>query len=240
MEAILHVLLEVPFWCSFRDPTGINVHTTFRLPPLTTLYGLVANALDLSQDDYSLRPSLRFAIGIERPGELVESYSKIMKVREAKTPEEAAKPGNIFISTSVIKQKIVSPAFWVYILAKRDELERLQKALHDPARPLYLGESDDVVDLTQIGIVDTIPITTDRFDCAVPGVKEPQEGNTPANIVNLPYHFIKRGKSDWGLQRHLYTYRMDGGPLTVKTVEPAYRVNGKNISFEPPFAEENA
>ncbi|MCW3095502.1 MAG: CRISPR-associated protein Cas5 [Chthonomonadaceae bacterium] len=238
MESILRVLLDVPFWCSFRDPTGINAHTTFRLPPLTTLYGLVANALDLPQDDYSLRPHLRFAVAIERPGELVESYSKIMKVREAKTPEEAAKPGNIYISTSVIKQKLIRPAFWVYILANGIELQRLQKALHNPARPLYLGESDDVVDLTDIEIVDSVSVTTDRFDCAVPGVKEPQEGNTPASIVNLPFHFIRRGKSDWGLQRRLYTYQPDGKSLVLKKPETAYCVDGKHICFEPSMAED--
>ena len=237
MESILRVLLEVPFWCSFRDPTGINAHTTFRLPPLTTVYGLVANALDLPQDDYSLRPHLRFAVAVERPGELVESYSKIMKVREAKTPEEAAKPGNIYISTSVIKQKLIGPAFWIYILANGVELQSLRKALFEPARPLYLGESDDVVDLMEIEIVNSVSVMTDRFDCAIPGVKEPQEGETPASIINLPVHFTRRGKSDWGLHRRLYTYQADGKPLVLKQPETAYPVGGKHVCFEPSMVE---
>lgn len=240
MEPVLRFRLEVPFWCSFRDPTGINVHATFRLPPPTTLYGLVANALGLPQDDYDLRPRLRFAIGIARPGELVETYSKIMKVREAKTPAEAAKPGNLYISTAVIKQKLVRAVFKVHVLGESELLERVRAALADPARPLYLGESDDVVDVVNPAIVSATPTRSERFDCAVPGVHQPRRGEPSASVVNLPYHFTRRGKSDWGIQRRLYTYRLDGGPLLLNGALDAHDVDGKHIVFEPPIEEMGA
>jgi CRISPR-associated protein Cas5h len=236
---VLSFGLEVPFWCSFRDPTGINVHTTFRLPPLTTIYGLIANTLNLSQDDYSLRSSFRFAIGIVRPGDLVETYSKIMKIREAKTPEEAARPGNVYISTSVIKQKLIHPAFHVHILADRNILERVGMAMANPARPLYLGESDDVVDIVDPEIHLAAAIETTHLDSAIPFTGREMLRDTPTAMVNLPIHFIRRGRSDWSMQRRLYTYRTDGGPIILRQAIKAYAVGNQNLVFEPAIQEEN-
>lgn len=239
MEYVLRVLLDMPFWCSFRDPTGINVHSTFRLPPLTTLYGLVANSLGMAQDDYSLRPALRFGIAIERSGELVETYSKIMKVREAKTPEEAARPGNLFISTAVIKQKLIRPSFWMYLQADQERLRQVQAALEDPARPLYLGESDDMVDVIAPVLLSAEYVQTNRFDCAVPGIYPLQAGETSASIASLPYHFLRRGKSDWGLLRRPYMYPSNSRQsLLLENSLTGFNIQGRHIIFEPPIAEE--
>ncbi|HEX8236419.1 MAG TPA: CRISPR-associated protein Cas5 [Abditibacteriaceae bacterium] len=240
MSSVLRARLEVPFWCSFRDPTGVNVHTTFRLPPLTTLYGLVANAMGLSQDDYSLRPRLRFAVGIEEKGDLVETYSKIMKVREAKTPEEKAKPGNFYISTSVIKQKLIRPTFQFYMLSSPSVLEKINTALREPARPLYLGESDDVVDVIDPQIVTASTVESNRFNCAVPGIHAPHDAGQSAAVVNLPYHFVRRGRSDWQLLRRLYTYQLNSAPLLLDGNQAAFDVEGKHIVFEPPIEEADA
>lgn len=232
--------IEVPFWCSFRDPTGINVHTTFRFPPLTTLYGLVANALDMRQDDYSLRRDLRFAVGIVRPGELVETYSKIMKVREAKTPEEAAKPGNVFISTSVIKQKLIAPSYQAFILARYETLDKVAAALKAPARPLYLGESDDVVDIIDIAIGQAEPVEIDTLHSAIPFTGSEAPRDTAAAMVNLPYNFMRRGRSDWALQRRLYSYNPGGGVLRIDRKINAYLINGSHVVFEPPIENQEA
>jgi CRISPR-associated Cas5-like protein len=240
VENILRAELVVPFWCSFRDPTSINVHNTFRLPPLTTLFGLVANAMGLEQDDYTLRPQVRFAIGIRQPGELVETYSKIMKVREAKTPTEAAKPGNLYISTAVIKQKLVQPVFRMYILADNDLLTQIQTALNSPARPLYLGESDDVVDVIAPAIISARVVQTNRFDCAVHDMRSLHASEPPASVVNLPYNFARRGKSDWALQRRLYVYRLTDLPLVLETENEGLEIEGRHIIFEPPIEGQSA
>ena len=157
-EVCLGLRLRVPFWCSFRDPISSNVHRTFPIPPPSTLYGLVAAALGLSQDDYSRRDEMRFATAIEKEGEQVESFSKWMKIAEpAKdaTQKEAREAMRVrglltadeatWVSTTLTRQKLIQPVWIVGVLCSSEVANEISRAFHNPHWPLYLGESDDSV-----------------------------------------------------------------------------------------------
>ena len=66
MDKVLSALLTIPYWCSFRKSHTINVHMTYPVPPITTIYGLIANALGLEQDDYSLMDEMSIGLSIEK------------------------------------------------------------------------------------------------------------------------------------------------------------------------------
>ena len=90
---VLRANLEVPFWCSFSEYGTVNIRPTYPFPPLTTIFGLIQNALkkpalhSLNEDerkgiarqyldDYL---KLDFAIVIREKGEKIDDYLNIHK-----------------------------------------------------------------------------------------------------------------------------------------------------------------
>lgn len=240
-EVCFGLRLHVPFWCSFRDPLTSNLHRTFPVPPPTTLYGLIAAALGLSQDDQSYRPAMRFAIAIDQAGELVETYSKWMKAAEGPkgaadveardamrlrgvlTPDES-----IWISTPIIRQKLIQPIFTVGILCQPEIAQEIAEAIRRPAFPLCLGESDDVVDVEQLGLQIPQP-TTAPATGVISGV---QEGGT---LASLPCRFLAATRGRWELTRWLVTVPRPGNPLTSYSPD-LVSCHGHIWNFEPLIA----
>ena len=240
----LGLRLHVPFWCGFRDPLTTNLHRTFPVPPPSTLYGLLAAALGLAQDDQSRRNDLRFAVAIEQAGELVETYSKWMKTAEGAkdatqtqayaalrargqlTPDEA-----VWVSTPLIRQKLIQPVFLVGILCTKAVADELGVALRRPFHPLCLGESDDVVD---IDVLDTQTPTPSAAPAtgAVSGV---HAGGT---LASLPCRFTSavRGRTvNWEATRWLVTVPAPSAPIAA-AVPDLMACHGHVWCFEPPAA----
>jgi len=79
--------------------------------------------------------------------------------------------------TQVNKQKIIEPKYKVYIASKHKSgeytLDAILKALSSPKRPLYLGESDDFVTITDIsGPLDGIEDVSENISSIIPGIYE--------------------------------------------------------------------
>jgi CRISPR-associated protein Cas5 subtype I-B len=149
---------HVPGWCSFRIPHSINAHLTYPAPPPTTIYGLISNALGLWYDDYSLMEKMKIGIRILRPGSKTETYTRWMKWNAAK--------GSMHMT--VVKQKLIQPAYRCYICAEDSLLHEIVNALENPSRILYLGDSDDMVELSNILIQDANETTSAEIDSTVP------------------------------------------------------------------------
>jgi len=238
-DVCLGLRLHVPFWCSFRDPLTSNLHRTFPVPPPSTLYGLIAAALGLPQDDQARRGALRFAVAVEQAGELVETYSKWMKAAEGAkdaagmearnamrargllTPDES-----IWISTPLIRQKLIQPVFAVGILCRQEVADEVAAAVRRPAFPLYLGESDDVVDVEVLGQKTPQPSAAAATG-AVSGV---HAGGT---LASLPCRFTAATRGRWELTRWLVTVPRPGMPLTTTSSE-LVTCHGHTWCFEPP------
>lgn len=244
-DICLGLRIHVPFWCSFRDPLTSNVHRTFPLPPPTTLYGLCAAALGLAQDDVSRRAQMRFAIAVTRAGEMVETYSTWKKGSEdtySKTPAKD-KPQKLaalnsirsrgelppddasWASTPIIRQKLIQPVYTVGVWCSPECSRDLQAAFKAPAHPLYLGESDDGIDVETLG-EETPQLTQELATGAVSGV---QSGGI---LASLPRQFKQQGRS-WELERWLVTVPRAGVPIQASG--EVWACFGQVWSFEPEF-----
>ncbi len=238
MEVCLGLRLTAPFWCSFRDPSSSNVHRTFPVPPPTTLYGMIAAALGLRQDDYSRRDEMRFTVAIESAGEAVETYSKWMKAAEGPKGEEDKKAReamrqrglltpdeSLWISTPLIRQKLMQPVYLVGVLCLPKVAEEIAEALRRPFFPLSLGENDDPVDIEVLGCQEPFPASGPATG-VVSGV---QEGGV---LVNLPVRFHRGERGRWTLERWLATVPKPGFPVSVSQPN-LVSCHGQVWEFEP-------
>ncbi len=237
-EVCLGLRLVPPFWCSFRDPASSNVHRTFPVPPPATLFGLVGAALGLRQHDYARRNEMRFTAAIQSPGEQVESYSKWMKIAEgAKDKKQTAAwqamrnrgllapDGCQWLSTTLIRQKIIQPVFIVGILCSETVAVELADAFARPFFPLCLGESDDPVDVEVLGI--EVPIPADGPATGlVDGV---WAGGV---LVNMPTRFRLERRKSWQVERWLVTVPDVAGGGGVHA-PGMFSCHGQTWHFEP-------
>lgn len=220
MEVILAARLEVPFWCSFKVPHTVNVHFTYPVPPLTTLYGLICSALGYPADYYDLQAHLAINVGVENSGQLVETYSKIIKWdrRDAKKS---------MMRTLVIKQKLYRPVFNMYVGGESGLVNKLAEALKDPAFPLYIGESDDVVEIKNIAVYNVMEDTTAVLNSCVPmDIGAMPQGQ--AMLVHLPVSF-KQGRR--GYDEVVYRNFYVAPRVELSQPVNVYRVGDKMVVF---------
>lgn len=144
--------IEVPYFACFRKPTATSVVMTYPVPPFTTIIGLVANALGIPRQRYfegiswlqeRLKLNVRSLKPLERP---TRELAKILKlVGEAR---EELRPVS-FPSSPMYKYMLIRPSFRIYLAGEeKGFLEEIAAALGNPQRPLYLGQSDDMADVS--------------------------------------------------------------------------------------------
>lgn len=262
---VLKFNLNIPFWCSFSDFSSLNMRLSYSFPPLTTIFGLIQNAmgkpaLHCCSDNKIIKKTqseymdnfnnLKFSIIINDFGEKIEDFINIHKgSRELENFESSLKdylvklidksniinenqlPNKIndlkkfkfyndilldsekskeclelykennclliieeikkfwfnnskgingynlnkdWISTQIYKQKIINPNFTIFIsstdLNGEWSIQNIMKCLKNPKRPLYIGESDDMVDITNIEIVDVDKIISSNISSVLLGV----------------------------------------------------------------------
>ncbi|KJS21406.1 MAG: hypothetical protein VR72_10905 [Clostridiaceae bacterium BRH_c20a] len=172
MEAILKATLEVPVWCSFRIPTAVNVHTTYPVPPITTIFGLLSAAMGWSSDDHSNMDKLDIGILLIKPGERIEGYNKIIKWDRRDKQ----------MRTLVMRHKLIQPVYQIAVKGEQGLIEHIAKALDNPYFPLCLGESDDVVEVKEVEVFPIKKTMTQEIDSILP-----QELGRPVNKVELFY-----------------------------------------------------
>lgn len=276
MEA-LKFDLEVPFWCAFGDFSSLNIKLSYPCPPVTSIFGLIQNALgkfslhciDNSKVQNNMEKeyiedfkNLNFSIIIKDSGELIEDYLNIHKGNRGdgyendlesklkilirnhpfenelkdflkkiskysffvnlknKTDEENNNIANkileydedlvkfiddywnnptisfnynkSWLSTQINKQRLINPYFSIYVISEDQNgefsLENLKKALISPKRPLYLGESDDVVNILNISIVEINKTCSSNISSIVPGIYQ------NSDLIKIPTN-IKFDKS---------------------------------------------
>jgi len=217
MKKLVSARLTVPFWCSFRMPYTINVNFSYPVPPPITLFGLIGCALGLPADSFDLLSGMDIAVGLEEDGEIIETYSRIIK-RDPRTPDRR---------TLLIRQKLLQPVYRLYLLAEEELAERVAKRLTDPVFPLALGESDDLLEVDQVLIAPAETETVQEIDSILPadlGV----EPVSPFNTSYLPIAF-KRGKRDWtGVEYRSYYV---GQNLVLNGQISAYIAGEKRVVF---------
>jgi CRISPR-associated protein Cas5 subtype I-B len=217
MKRLVSARLLVPFWCSFRIPYTINVNFSYPVPPPITLFGLIGCALGIPADSFDLLSEMDIAVGLEEEGEIIETYSRIIK-RDARTPDRR---------TLLIRQKLLQPVYRLYLLAGEELAETVAKRLTDPVYPLALGESDDMLEVDQVLVSSMEKEDVHEIDSILPvglGLEPISE-----HIVSyLPIAF-KRGKRDWtGVEYRSYFV---GQSLVLNQEIQAYIAGDKRVVF---------
>ena len=178
MDAIVKATLEVPFWCSFRMPTAVNYHPTYPVPPITTVYGMIACAMGWPSDNYLEFENLKIGIAIVDSGDRIDAYSRIIKWdRRDKN-----------MRTLLMRHKLLQPVYQIFVKGEKILIENIAKALVEPFFPLYLGESDDIVEIKDVKVFPVQKVSTLKVNSILP-----QEMGRPINkveLVHLPVGFL--------------------------------------------------
>lgn len=182
MQVILSATLEVPFWCSFRIPTAINVHASYPVPPITTVYGLLAAAMGWPSDNYSYLDKMQIGIVLTNPGERIEGLNKIIKW-DRRDRE---------MRTLVMRHKLIQPTYQIVVRGESELINKLANALKNPYYPLCLGESDDMVEVKNISVYPIQTTLTREIDSILP--EELGRPINPVELQYLPVGFLATGK----------------------------------------------
>lgn len=201
---VLRSTLDVPFECAFTKAASMNSRPTYELPPVTTLQGMLYAALGrpslllqagrgrtMNKSTFDaerefrnyVQEECRFGIRILESGTTYEGLRKLHKKQTSKEEQE-------FLTYVTNVETLISPTYRMYVAGPEDLLDTFEGALNDPERLLYLGRSDDLVDIYDIGQTTAEHVEeTASLDCAVPG-----PGETPTMLPVEPDTKIGRRK----------------------------------------------
>lgn len=127
----------------------------------------------------------------------------------------------IWLSTQINRQRLINPSFTIYIISDDNgefSLENIKNALINPKRSLYLGESDDLVNILNISIVEIENNNSSSIVSIVPGLYQ------NSNLIKLPTK-LKFDKN----QEFFTLCSIPKGELNE--VIECYEYNGENIVF---------
>ena len=127
----------------------------------------------------------------------------------------------IWLSTQINRQRLISPYFSIYISSDDNNefsLESIEKHLSNPERPLYIGESDDVVNILNMSIVDIKRTSSSKISSVLPGLYSNCE------LVKVPTN-LKFDEDN----EYLTLCSIPQGELD--TVVECYEYDGENFVF---------
>jgi CRISPR/Cas system-associated protein Cas5 (RAMP superfamily) len=170
----------------------MNSRPTYELPPVTTLQGLLYAALGrpslllqggrgrtLDKGSFDeerefrahVQDECRFGIRIIDPGDEYTGLRKLHKKASSKQDRE-------FLTYVANVETLISPTYRMYVTGPQALLEAFHEALEDPERLLYLGRSDDLVDIRDVNLTSAEQIDQQTsVECAIPG-----EGESPTML----------------------------------------------------------
>jgi len=191
--------VESPYFSCFRTPTSTSLLLTFSVPPFTTVRGLIANCMGLPRfPEYSeqlvLQQKMKIGIQTINLNDVIRDKSvelcKLLKLVSREKWEDAPRPKPwTFPSSPIFKEFLVNPRYKIFIVADEKTISDVYSGVMDPKRPLYLGQSDDMVDIYNIQVTDFLEAKSSEIWSLVEGVHENCE------VVKLPYTFSEDGKS---------------------------------------------
>ncbi len=208
---------EVLYFATFRKPSTNSLILTFSVPPFTTIRGMIANAIGLQQHDHSLQEAVKLGIKLIKPGYRNREMAKILKLKESSMPRSRAYP-----SSPMFKEYLVNPTYEFFVGGEEEKIEEIHSAFLDLQRPLYLGQSDDLVDVEASDIFDIKEIETQEIHSVLEGI------HPDCTVEKLPYSFHENGN------KYTVEYKVVSIPndrVTLHEQTKAYEIDGKNISL---------
>lgn len=216
MKGII-IKCEVLYFATFRKPSSTSLILTYLIPPFTTVRGIIANALGLQQHDYSLQDEIKVGIRLIHPGYKNVEMAKILKLKESPMPRL-----KIYPSSPMFKEYLVKPEYEFYIGGEENKMKEIYSALDNLKRPLYLGQSDDLVDIEISDLIDIEEKETNEINSVVDGI------HTGCTIEKLPFVFKTDGN------KYTVEYKVVSIPkekITLQNMTDAYLFNDKFVSL---------
>lgn len=217
----------------------------------------MANALGLKVDDYSLQEKFEISLKplsvAERTQDMVlmkklkppanakkikelikkldESGLSELTEKEKKLYEQLKKPQST--SAPFVKEFITPITCSIYVLGEEKELNELKQALENPARPLYIGASDDFVVICDMKIVDAVETKSDEIDSIVRINGEVQPIDKKKVVGRVPYKFkaINVKKRDYSREDVVVTAPEPNERLKLNNAIECYDVEGEYVAF---------
>jgi len=178
--------MESIYFCCFRQPTTTSLILSFPIPPFTTIRGFLENVLGYERDAFTLQNE-NLLIGI-RPIRKIERNTELSKILKLISREEKPCFRRTFASAPMFKNFLVEPKYKIYLVGEEDLVSKISEKLENPERPLYIGQSDDLVDVNNIQVVNVEKTKNNKIWSIIEGIYNGCE------IVKLPYKFINKGK----------------------------------------------
>lgn len=175
--------VDCPYFATFREPTSTSLILSYVIPPYTTIRGMISNALGLPRDD--LRVQEWFKIGIKPLGfEKCREMAKILKLKGTGKKYERTFP-----SSPMFREFLVEPSYEIFLVGSEERIKEVHLAFLNPKRPLYLGGSDDLVDIEVFEPVGVEEVEVKEVRSVVEGVYE------GCIVEKVPYKFVKVGRT---------------------------------------------
>lgn len=199
--------IESLYFTSFRKSTSTSLLSSYKIPPFTTIRGLISNALGLKRDDMLVQDLVKIGI---KPYD-IQSSSEMAKVLKLKESNDSYK--RFFPSSPMFKEFLINPVYDIYVGGNNEEIIKINNALKNPKRDLYIGSSDDLIDL-------------EIFDC----MEIFEEISTPNTILDGFYE-------DCYLEKVPYKFHNDGKNFTLE--QKIISIPKKKINEEVPVFDFN-
>ncbi len=244
-------------WGHFKRIDGNLVKETYRIPPRTTVAGLIAAILGIKRNSYyTLFARGRSAVAVESTTALRTINMPMNALSTANSSEGLTKvnsrgggPTVAFTDPSYNRQQhnyelLVEPAYHIYVwledeqrLDTLDEMLAAGKSHYTPS----LGVSEHLASVEYVGRRDVVPINEQgpiSVDTAVPNGpnRTTVTPDTTYRMERSPgYMSLTKGTS--GFTRRQtdafidYTYTLDGSPVRVTDASDAVHVGEKTVIF---------
>lgn len=211
--------LEGLYFTTFRKATSTSLIMSYSIPPYTTIRGLIANALGLKRDDYSVQDWVKIGI---KPLSFSNRSREIAKMLKLKGTGETHQ--KMFPSSPMFKEFLIFPSYEIYITGEDDKVNLIYNALLQPARPLYIGASDDLIDIEVSKPMEIEEVNAKEISGVVEGIHE------KCFVEKIPYKFVKNGK-DFSLEYKTVSIPYEGeiGEITLIEKIGCWQFDGKNL-----------
>lgn len=212
--------LEILYFSTFRKPSSTSLILTYSIPPFTTIRGMISNALGFQRDDYALQDKIKIGISIIEFGFKNSELAKILKLKENKN-----RPPRNYPSAPMFREYLVNPKYKIFLGGDENFINKIYEAIELPERPLYLGQSDDIVDINSSLPIDIDETKTDRLDSIV------DEMSIPNSIIEkIPYKFHKEKKDKYSIEYKIISIPKEI-PINLTNKKKAYKFSDKNVQL---------
>jgi CRISPR-associated protein Cas5h len=176
--------IEGIHFCCFRQPASTSVILSYSIPPFTTIRGLIECALGMQRDSYFLQEQIKIGLKPLNKPEKVTELARILKFISRQKEQVFYKN---FPSAPMFRSFLVAPQYRIFIVGDPELIDMIAQKLKTPERPCYLGQSDDMIDISNIKMQPVQEKKSCSISSIIEGIHEDCE------IIRVPYQFINNG-----------------------------------------------